>query len=146
MRLIDLRTILRRTVSDLYGDLVTRRTGAAVRSGIEQELATWEWVEPAVIDFGAVRCLDLSCADEIVAKLVLQYGSRRFLFRGLTLSQRDALEPVLQHHGLAVVVVTDGTGRVELLGPVDPAAVLLDQLREDGVVAESEGGYRTLVA
>src|SRR3989338_209601 len=114
MRLIDLRAVLQRTVSDVYGDLVTRRTGAAVRNGIEEELAGGEGDGPAVIDFGAVRCLDLSCADEIVAKLVLQYGSSRFLFRGLTLSQRDALEQVLERHGLAVVVVTDGTGRVEL--------------------------------
>ncbi|MBI4503396.1 MAG: hypothetical protein HY700_19840 [Gemmatimonadetes bacterium] len=144
MRLIDLRAVLQRTVSDVYGDLVTRRTGAAVRNGIEEELARWDG--PAVIDFGAVRCLDLSCADEIVAKLVLQYGSSRFLFRGLTLSQRDALEPVLERHGLAVVVVTDGTGRVEVVGPRDEAARLLDELCQDGLVAESDGGYRTLVA
>src|SRR5437762_14391103 len=127
MRLIDLRTILRRTVSDLYGDLVTRRTGAAVRSGIEQELATWEWVEPAVIDFGAVRCLDFSCADEIVAKLVLQYGGRRFILRGLTASQREALEPVLERHDLAVLVI-DGDGRAEFLGPVASATRLLAEL------------------
>ena len=146
MHLIDLRLVLQRTVSDGYGDLVTRRTGAAVRGGIERELAQWDWTEPTVIDFGAVRCLDLSCADEIVAKLVLQYGSRRFFFRGLTLAQREALDPVLEHHGLAVVAVTDGNGRVELLGPVQQAERLLDELRQYGLVAESAGGYRTLVA
>jgi len=146
MHLIDLRRVLQRTVADGYGDLVTRRTGAAVRGGIERELAQGDWSEPAVIDFGAVRCLDLSCADEIVAKLVLQYGSRRFFFRGLTLSQREALESVLEHHGLAVVAVTDGTGRVEFLGPVPQAQHLLDELRQHGLIAESAGGYRTLVA
>ena len=31
---IDLKTILQRTVSSLYGDLVTRPTGQAVRGGI----------------------------------------------------------------------------------------------------------------
>ena len=36
---INLRDILQRTVSAMYGDLVTRPTGRAVRSGIEQELA-----------------------------------------------------------------------------------------------------------
>ena len=83
MRAINLRDILQRTVSDLYGDLVTRRTGVAVRGGIEQELEDSQ-EETAVIDFGAVRCLDFSCADEIVAKLVMQYGSWRFLFRGFS--------------------------------------------------------------
>jgi hypothetical protein len=146
MPFINLRMVLQRTVSDDYGDLVTRRTGAAVRGGIEQELASADWTGPAIIDFGAVRCLDLSCADEIVAKLVLQYGSHRFLFRGLTLSQRDALEHVLEHHGLAVVVLADGAGRVEMLGPVAEAERLLSELRRDGLVAESDGGYRASVA
>jgi hypothetical protein len=145
MRAINLRDVLQRTVSDLYGDLVTRRTGAAVRGGIEQELADAEG-EPAVIDFGAVRCLDLSCADEIVAKLVLQYGSGRFLFRGVTPSQRDALEPVLERHGLAVALVTEGTGRVELIGPDTEAERLLGQLRDNGLVSETDGGYRTAFA
>ena len=145
MRAINLRDILQRTVSDLYGDLVTRRTGVAVRGGIEQELEDSQ-EETAVIDFGAVRCLDFSCADEIVAKLVMQYGSWRFLFRGVSAAQRDALEPVLERHGLAVVLVTDGNGRVELIGPDSEAARLLSQLREYGLVAESDGGYRTLLA
>lgn len=145
MRAIDLRVILQRTVSDVYGDLVTRRTGAAVRGGVEQALAELGEGEPAVIDFGAVRCLDFSCADEIVAKLVLQYGGRRFIFRGLTASQRDALEPVLEHHGLAVLV-TDGRGRAELLGPVASATRLLAELRADRVVAEGEDGHPTLLA
>jgi|SRR6185295_1744164 len=145
MRAINLRDVLQRTVSDLYGDLVTRRTGAAVRGGIEEEMAGLEG-GPTVIDFGAVRCLDLSCADEIVAKLVLQYGSWRFLFRGVTPSQRDALEPVLERHGLAVALVTAETGKLELLGPNTEAERLLARLREYGLVAESDGGYRTLLA
>jgi hypothetical protein len=145
MRAINLRDVLQRTVSDLYGDLVTRRTGAAVRGGIEQELKGLE-NEPAVIDFGAVRCLDLSCADEIVAKLVLQYGSGRFFLRGVSPSQRDALEPVLERHGLAVALVAAETGRLELIGSGPQAELLLDQLRESGLVAESDGGYRTLFA
>ena len=145
MRSIDLRTILQSTVSDLYGDLVTRRTGVAVRGGIERELSALGGGEPAVIDFGAVRCLDLSCADEIVAKLVLQHGSRRFIFRGLTAAQLEALEPVLEHHGLAVVT-DDGAGRLALLGPQPEAARLLDELLEHRLVAESEDGYRTLLA
>ncbi|NIU79845.1 MAG: hypothetical protein GWN71_41805, partial [Gammaproteobacteria bacterium] len=69
MQRIDLRHILRHTVSDLYGDLVTRPTGKAVRHGIEQALARADGRQVAVIDFSTVRCLDISCADEIVGKL-----------------------------------------------------------------------------
>ena len=36
---IDLSTVLRRTVCDLYSNLVTRQTGAAVRTAIETQLA-----------------------------------------------------------------------------------------------------------
>src|SRR5262245_29916960 len=131
MRAINLRDILQQTVSDLYGDLVTRRTGAAVRGGIERELAGSP--EPAVIDFGAVRLLDLSCADEIVAKLVVQYGNWRFLFRGLTPSQRDSLEPVLERQGLAVALLAGDTGRIELIGPDEETAVLLGRLQASGL-------------
>ncbi|MBI4421833.1 MAG: hypothetical protein HY560_13500 [Gemmatimonadetes bacterium] len=145
MRLIDLRAILRRTVSDEYGDLVTRRTGAAVRGGVERALAELDQREPAVIDFSAVRCLDLSCADEIVAKLVLQYGSGRFIFRGLSPAQREALESVLEHHGLAVVT-DDGSGRLALLGPEAHAARLLDELRAQRREPDTGDGYRPPLA
>lgn len=115
MQPIDLRAILRRTVADRFGDLVTRRTGAAVRTGIEEVLAAIDRAHPAVIDFSAVRLLDLSCADEIVAKLLLQHGTSRFVIRGLSAGQREALEPVLAHHGLAVVVEV-AAGQLDLLG------------------------------
>ena len=65
---IDLGTVLRKTVCDLYSDLVTRPTGAAVRTGIEQQLAEAKDRTLTVIDFTHVGLLDFSCADEIVAK------------------------------------------------------------------------------
>ncbi len=124
---IDLLDVLRRTVADGYGDLVTRRTGAAVRVGIEQVMPADEG--PAVIDFSAVRLLDLSCAEEIIAKLLLQHGVRRFIIRGLSASQRETLEPVLEHHGLAVVVEASA-GRLELLGVAgETTRAALDELR-----------------
>ena len=38
---IDVSSVLRRTVCDLYSNLVTRPTGAAVRTEIENLLAAW---------------------------------------------------------------------------------------------------------
>lgn len=126
---IDVRVILRSSVASAYDDLVTRRTGAAVRGGIERALADTPGDQPAIIDFSAVRCLDLSCADEIVAKLLLNHGTRRFILRGLSESQRDALEPVLAHQQLAVVI-EQASGHLDLLGVAgDTAAAVLAELR-----------------
>jgi hypothetical protein len=172
MQWIDLKEVLGRTVSDLYGDLVTRRTGQAVRTGIEEMLGDLEG-EVAVIDFGTVRCLDISCADEIVGKLLLQHVGRYFLLVGVDEGHREAIEPVLERHQLAAVA-HDRAGTVQLLGSVpdpvrrafgvlvteggaevgqvaerlalttDAARAAVDELRERHLVRESDGGYHPL--
>ena len=119
MPLIDLRHILRGTVSGWYGDLVTRSTGHAVRCGVEEVLAEHDGEQVAVIDFTSVRLLDLSCADEIVAKLLLHHGrTRPFLLRGISEDHQDALDPVLERHGLAAVA-QDRKGGVRILGVIN---------------------------
>jgi hypothetical protein len=132
---IDLGTVLRRTVCDLYSDLVTRPTGAAVRTGIEQQLADTQERTLTVIDFTHVGLLDYSCADEIVAKLLVSYcepsgergtGANRvvpprdcyFLFKGVSDSHLDAIDAVLQRRGLALVAQRDD-GLLTLIGTVD---------------------------
>jgi hypothetical protein len=141
MNHIDLGTVLRRTVCDLYSDLVTRPTGAAVRDGIERQLAELGERTLTVIDFSHVGLLDYSCADEIVAKLLIRQcadlpapaeapdelraaeaGRRRshdayFLFRGVSDSHLDAIETVLERHGLAIVAQVDD-GSVVLVGEI----------------------------
>ena len=132
MQRINLKDVLGRAVSGPYGDLVTRRTGQAVRSEIEEMLDDRD-TEVAVIDFGTVRCLDLSCADEIVGKLLLQYGSARyFLLVGVDDGHRDALQPVLERHQLAVVA-EDRSGTQRLLGSIpDRARDAFDVLTTSG--------------
>ncbi|HEX9691344.1 MAG TPA: hypothetical protein VGA22_04525 [Gemmatimonadales bacterium] len=121
MMKIDVKQVLARTVSPLYPDLVTRPTGQAVRNGIEHELAdTPTLAEVAVIDFGTVRVLDISCADEIVGKLLREHGARYFVLWGLTEAHRNSIEQVLERHQLAVVG-RDRNGRVQVLGPVKDA-------------------------
>ena len=124
---IDLSTMLRRTVCDLYSDLVTRPTGAAVRDGIEKQLAESGDRTLTVIDFSHVGLLDYSCADEIVAKLLMRYVAARddgeptpdayFIFRGVNDSHLDAIETVLSRHGLAIVAET-GDGDTVLVGTI----------------------------
>ncbi len=111
---IDVCSVLRGSVSDLYSNLVTRHTGRAVRDGIERELAGIHGRAVTVIDFSRVGVLDYSCADEIIAKLLLRFDATAgdaalavpeayFVFRGVG-DHLDPIEHVLEHHGLAIVV------------------------------------------
>ena len=105
---IDVSHVLRSSVSAVYSDLVTRPTGAAVREEIERYLADAADTAAVTIDFSHVGLLDFSCADEIVAKLLLgqRDGVRRhhLVFRGMSESHLDALEAVLERHGLALAL------------------------------------------
>jgi len=62
--------LLREAVAAPYRNLVTRPTGAAVRSRIEAALARSN-CRTAMLDFSGIELVDLSCADEVVAKLLL---------------------------------------------------------------------------
>lgn len=101
---IDLGDALRETSAAAYSNLVTRPTGAAVRQYIEEHLARADGCAVAVIDFAHVGMMDFSCADEIVAKLVLNPPAHgvRFVFSGLSESHIEAIDVVLERHGLAL--------------------------------------------
>jgi hypothetical protein len=107
---IDVSSVLKTSVSEFYTNLVTRPTGVAVRSQIEHQLAQLGDHTMTILDFSHVGLMDLSCADEIVAKLLQQYvtaeGNTRevyFVFRGISESHKYAIETVLERHGLALV-------------------------------------------
>jgi hypothetical protein len=121
MNHIDISSVLRQTLAcDLYSNLVTRPTGAAVRGQIEQLLSETDDCGLTVIDFSQVSMIDFSCADEVVAKLLIRYVSddaprdAYFLFRGVSDDHRDAIETVLERHGLALALeLADG---IEVMG------------------------------
>lgn len=142
---IDLSSVLRRTVCDLYSNLVTRSTGAAVRSAIEDQLAALPEPTLTVIDFSNVGLLDFSCADEVVAKLLLglvtEWPHRRayVLFRGLRDGHLDAIESALETYGLALVAERAGDGQPELVGQVDDGERRLwELLRRRGPTSPAE--------
>ena len=123
MNHIDVSSVLRGTVSLLYSNLVTRSTGAAVRLEIEHQLAMLRGRTVNVIDFSHVGLLDVSCADEVVAKLLMRYDDSPpvdayFLFRGMSESHLDAIEAVLERRGLALVVQL-ADGAAHLIGAVE---------------------------
>lgn len=104
---IDVSDVLRQAVSESYSHLVTRPTGVAVRSYIEARLLSTEDGVVTVIDFSRVGMMDFSCADEIVAKLVLQQqeltGAPRVVFSGLSEMHLEAIDVVLERHGMSLV-------------------------------------------
>lgn len=123
---IDVGALLRSLPASPGADLVTRPTGRAVRQAIEGKLAdTPSQAAVSVIDFTAIRVLDFSCADEVVARLLLRYlpperpGNVFFLFRGVEEVHGHAVAEVLARHGLAAVC-DFGKGALKLLGPTTP--------------------------
>ena len=142
IRSIDVSAVLHQAVRATYADLVTRATGRAVREHIEQEYGA----EPAAVtrmDFGGVRCIDYSCADEIVAKL-LRDRIHVLLLRGCSEAHLEALTPVLEGHGLAVILERDD-GTLDGLGSRESARVLLDELVRAQLAARTAGGAVALV-
>jgi len=130
MNHIDISSVLRQTLAcDLYSNLVTRSTGAAVRGQIEQLLMDAGDRALTVIDFSHVSMIDLSCADEVVAKLLMRYADDTrpqdayFLFRGVTEHHSDAIESVLERHGLALAIEqADGVQVMGVLRDVERRA------------------------
>ncbi len=121
MQTICLHRILREAVTTPYRNLVTRATGALMRSRIEAALER-SACEVAVLDFSGVELLDFSCADEIVAKLVLAAArsGRPVVLLGVREEQREALDHVLAHHGVAVTARLHESGELVLLGAATP--------------------------
>lgn len=133
---IDLSAVLRASLDGPYADLVTRPTGRAVRASIEHSLTAG--VAIARMDFTGVGLIDFSCADEIVAKL-LRERVRVLLVRGLTDGHREALEPVLERAGLAVLCErADGT--LDAVGLRASAEPLFDELVTLQVATRTAGG------
>lgn len=159
----------RRSVTSLFSNLVTRPTGRAIRTGVESQIVEMECVDASVclsvLDFAQVRVLDYSCADEIVAKLLLRFQPEErpaeayFVVRGLHEHHLEAIDAVLERHGLLLVSESEGGG-YDLLGPADPlqkavwdALLRLDRAgpgqlsRETGIAEEAvAAALGTLVA
>jgi hypothetical protein len=67
--------------------------------------------------------MDYSCADEVIAKLLMRYVSPErpvdayFLARGLQEHHLEAVEAVLERHGLLLAAKDESRGEARLLGP-----------------------------
>ena len=125
---INVSSVLRKTVCDLYTNLVTRPTGVAVREAIMAALAEQPHPNVTIIDFAHVKLLDFSCADEVVGKLLDAYRDsddgrpqHYFRIRGVHEGHLEAIEEVLKVYNLAVIV-EDEAGVIRLVGTLDDGA------------------------
>jgi hypothetical protein len=139
---IDVSSVLRRTVCDLYSNLVTRSTGAAVRTEIEHLVSDCGGRTLTIVDFCHVNTLDYSCADEVVAKLLLRFTRESqdayFLFRGVRDEHLEAIESVLERYELALVAESP-EGECQLVGRVDDdARVVWQEVARRGRVCASD--------
>jgi hypothetical protein len=124
MQTIRIGLLLREAHATPYRKLVTRPTGAAVRGRIEAALAHSD-CRTALLDFSGIELLDFSCADEVIAKLLLAEPpdvSRFVVLGGLQEEQYDAIDHVLERHGLAVAALSAAGEEPRLLGGVPPDA------------------------
>lgn len=109
------------TVATLHSNLVTRPTGRAVRLAIERQIQRASGPCVSILDFSDVRIIDYSCADEVVAKLLINYMTPTrpceayFIARGIADEQREPIEAVLEHHRLLLIAF--GAGSPQLWGP-----------------------------
>ena len=122
MQRIDLAPLLRETVATPYSDLVTRSTGAALRCRIEATISSAPH-RTTLLDFTAVGLMDFSCADEVVAKLLLRVAGEEehyVLLAGVSENHVEAIGQVLERHGLSVAALAMGEGLPRLLGCTSP--------------------------
>ena len=110
----------------LFSYLVTRPTGRTVRATVERQIADAGRTVLAVLDLRHVPVIDFSCADEIVAKLVLlasDASTRRsfVLFRGIAEHHLEPIDSVLRRRGLAAAAESTD-GEPLLMGALDPGA------------------------
>ncbi len=143
-RSIDVSRLVERKVASLYSHLVTRPTGRAVRMAIEARLGGVSRPSVSLIDLSEVTVLDFSCADEVVAKLLLRYRETRsgsetfFIFRGVAEAHREPIEAVLDRQNLAAVAETKPE-RFELLGTRSAVEhAVWDALERKGVLTFEE--------
>jgi hypothetical protein len=149
IRRIDLSAVLRRTVCDLYSNLVTRPTGSAVRRELEATLEEIEGPSLTIIDFSYVGLLDFSCADEVIGKLLDRYQRVQhkpetyFMLRGLRDDHLEAIECVLERYDLALLV-EDPRGTIHVVGQLeDDVRRVWELLVRHGRLARKEFGKAT---
>lgn len=111
---VDVGRLMSDRLGHLQSDLITRPTGRAVRKAIEACTADASGASVALVELSGVRIMDFSCADEVVAGLLLRSRDssrsalRYFIFRGCEHLHGHAVAEVLSRRGLAAACAFGG--------------------------------------
>ncbi|MGH7582334.1 MAG: hypothetical protein ACREL5_03800 [Gemmatimonadales bacterium] len=115
---IRLDVMLHEAVATPYRDLVTRPAGAAVRNRVLAVLRDAD-DDAAQLDFSEVGLMDYSCADEVVAKLLVEMlnaPGARLSLRGVREHHADAISHALSRYDLVIVALLTDFHEPQLLG------------------------------
>lgn len=113
--------VLREAIATPYRDLVTRPTGVAVRRQLLVHLRETPG-ERADLDFTEVGLIDFSCADEVVAKFLIETAEwplACITLRGIREDHADAITQVLTRYAMVVVALLAESPEPRLLGAAD---------------------------
>ena len=111
---VDVGRLMSERLGLSQSDLITRPTGRAVREAIEACAADASGGIVALVELSGVRVMDFSCADEVVARLLLRSqdasrsAMRYFIFRGREHLHGHAVAEVLSRRGLAAACAFGG--------------------------------------
>jgi anti-anti-sigma regulatory factor len=125
-----------------HGILSGRPKGAILLDALMAHLLRCPDQSAVALDFSQVSFVDVSCADEMLNKLLLRLRSgelgNRFVFiAAANTSVRETIEAVLQLRELAVLFEVGG--KIELLGALKrPMREALDVLLERKCVTSAE--------
>ncbi|OGG43772.1 MAG: hypothetical protein A3F84_13410 [Candidatus Handelsmanbacteria bacterium RIFCSPLOWO2_12_FULL_64_10] len=124
------------------GILTGRDKGEKVLNQAMDHLRAIEFETVVPLDFGQVEFIDISCADEFLARLLMRIGSgelgTRFVFiQGVNPSVRETVEAVLRLRGLTALLKEDH--RVVVVGDLKrPMRETLDVLIQKKQVTSSD--------
>ncbi|MCL2497090.1 MAG: hypothetical protein FWF06_00580 [Symbiobacteriaceae bacterium] len=105
--------------------LVTRRLGEKLRQELVAQIPRGEDPESLLLDFAGVHILDYSCADELVARLLVElqnrlHGQRFLLLCGLDETIEENVAVALKQRSLSLQHNYGGNGDWQLLGELRP--------------------------
>ena len=122
--------------------LVTRKTGKSVKDSLAAILQETKESEVLILDFKDIQILDFSCADECIAKLLVEicgdfFGSKAFLLSNLSEDQIENVSAALSQRNLVTCYLSEN--RVRILGDLkEPLLSTLDVLNKKKTITARE--------
>ncbi|MCE5196033.1 MAG: hypothetical protein LLG09_02745 [Negativicutes bacterium] len=129
-------------MADFTPVLVTRKIGKAVKDLLAVNLQASGEPEVLILDFREIQILDFSCADECIAKLLIEicgdfFGPKALLLSNLSEDQLENVAAALSQRNLVICYLSGG--QLRILGELkEPLAATLDVLNQNKTVTARE--------